>query len=142
VWHPLIHKYKDEIQNVLHIKEKIMNFGGIQYDAANAYNCCVERLQKVLLAAGLDKFTARKQARGAARGILGNALSTELIWTASVAEIREVIRQRATAAADAEIRLLANSLFETVTNRFPSWFKGSTTKSCPDGIGYEVILNG
>jgi thymidylate synthase ThyX len=52
----------------------------------------------------LTPVVGRKQARGAARGFLGNALSTELIFSASVAQWRRMIAQRDNEAADAEIR--------------------------------------
>lgn len=52
-----------------------------------------------------EKRMCRKQARGAARGMLGNALRTDMAFTASVADWRHVmIPQRGANAADAEIR--------------------------------------
>lgn len=45
----------------------------------------------------------RKQARGAARGLLGNALRTELVFSASVAQWKRMIAQRLTPFADQEI---------------------------------------
>lgn len=105
--------------------------------ARNVYAKSVEYLEKVLVTNGIDKFSARKQARGAARGMLGNALSTELIWSASLDQIKRVITQRASAHADSEIRLLANQLWEIVEPLYPEYFKG-TKHPCPDGIGYEV----
>lgn len=45
-----------------------------------------------------------KQARGAARGVLANALQTEVIFSASVAQWRRMIAMRASEAADGEIR--------------------------------------
>lgn len=108
--------------------------------SCDIYDKCIELIQIDLAAKGVDKFTARKQARGAARGILGNALSTELIWSCSEQALNEVINQRASSHADAEIRLLANRLFEIVDQEgiaHPSF--GLRKKiSCPDGIGYEL----
>lgn len=49
----------------------------------------------------------RKAARGAARGILGNALATELIFSASLAQWRRIVRLRNHPLADGEIRKLA-----------------------------------
>lgn len=67
-----------------------------------AYLATVERL----IARGAD----RKTARGAARGVLGNALATELIFSASLAQWRRIIKQRASVHADDEIRLLMDSV--------------------------------
>lgn len=50
-----------------------------------------------------EKNVPRKQARGAARGLLGNALGTELVFSASVAQWKRMIAQRLSPFADAEI---------------------------------------
>lgn len=68
------------------------------------YDAIVNKLQPWLVAKGLDKLTARKQARGAARGYLGNALGTEMIFSASVWQWNWMIKNRFSPAADAEIR--------------------------------------
>lgn len=49
----------------------------------------------------------RKAARGAARGVLGNALGTELIFSASLAQWRRIVKQRNHPLADGEIKRLA-----------------------------------
>lgn len=72
------------------------------------YSDTVNFLEKKQIDQGIDKFTARKQARGAARGFLGTALSTELVITDSVANWRNIfIKQRMVEAADMEICQLA-----------------------------------
>ena len=71
-----------------------------------AYKDVVDRLQAYLIDKGADKLTARKQARGAARGWLGNALETSMIFSASVAQWKRMIKQRANPAADGEIRTI------------------------------------
>lgn len=53
------------------------------------------------------KTTARKQARGAARGFLGNALETEIVFSANIMQWRHILRMRAAQAADGEIRVAA-----------------------------------
>lgn len=73
-------------------------------EASHVYAQLVDTLQPWLVLHGADSFTARKQARGAARGFLGNALQTQMIFSASLWEWREIIRQRCSPAADAEIR--------------------------------------
>lgn len=72
--------------------------------ARRAYARLVEELQAWLVHRGASRFTARKQARGAARGLLGNALQTEMVFSASVAQWRWMLSQRGSAAADGEIR--------------------------------------
>jgi thymidylate synthase ThyX len=67
------------------------------------YDSIVKHLQGFLLAQNVDKFTARKQARGAARGYLGNALETEMLFSASVAQWHRILAQRNNPAADQEI---------------------------------------
>lgn len=106
--------------------------------AQQAYRAIVVALQAQLIAAGADKQTARKQARGAARGLLGNALCTSMVWTANIRALRHVINMRASRHADAEIRVLANRLYEEASKVCPEWFSDYEKTECPDGIGYEL----
>lgn len=100
------------------------------------YKTTVERLQTFLKKRDVDSLTARKQARGAARGILGNALETELIWSASVSQWRRQLRQRLSNAADAEIRLLyALVLDELRKSQYADRFADLETEDAKDGIG-------
>ncbi len=108
--------------------------------AKRTYRDVVERLQSWLIAKGADKFTARKQARGAARGLLGNALMTEMVWTCNLRTLKTVLGQRAKGAADAEIRLLANRLYEEALPYWPTYLGRYLKRPCPDGIGYELFL--
>jgi thymidylate synthase ThyX len=91
-----------------------------------------------MISEGIDKFTARKQARGAARGLLGNALNTELIFSASLSQWKWMFHLRAAAPADAEIRVVFNEVFELLNERFPEHFEGYTKEECPDKIGYGL----
>jgi thymidylate synthase ThyX len=91
----------------------------------------------------LDPATAgnaRKQARGAARGVLGNALETQLIFSASIAQWKWMLMKRCSNAADAEIRLaFANArtvLVEAFPSRFPDELWG--LKPAADGLGSVV----
>lgn len=102
------------------------------------YRRTVDQIQDKLVEAGAPKATARKQARGAARGLLGNALSTELTWTVNLRALRHFIEMRATRFADAEIRLLANVLYEKALEVCPAYFRDYGRCDCPDGIGYEL----
>lgn len=105
------------------------------------YREIVEKLQCDLTERGVDALTARKQARGAARGILGNALETELVWSANVRTLRHVIEMRASSAADAEIRGLGCWLLSIMTRELPVYFKDYEMIDAPDGLGECAVTN-
>jgi thymidylate synthase ThyX len=109
--------------------------------AATHYDRVVKALIPWLLDRGVDKGTARKQARGAARGYLGNALYTELVFSASVAQWKRMIAQRCSAAADAEIRCVYIPCVEQLLNScWASAFEGYKLIPSPDGIGKICIV--
>jgi thymidylate synthase ThyX len=110
----------------------------VEFEAKEAYAEIVKYLQERMIKNGIDKFTARKQARGAARGFLGNALMTELIFSANIHQWKWMIKMRASRHADAEIRLVFNEVYELLNARFPNQFNNWTKHECPDGIGYEL----
>lgn len=113
--------------------------GDVKVSAKEVYAKTVEHLQGWLISKSVDKFTARKQARGAARGYLGNALSTELIFSASVAQWKRMIRMRACGPADAEIReVFVQALAELLRSRYAPDFEGFILGKSPDGIGQVV----
>lgn len=139
-WHPLILKYQDELdakisKNPHWRTDTLLN---TELAIRDMYDEIVEFLQKRCLEQGIDKFTSRKQARGAARGILGNALSSELIFSASLDEWQRILEQRASQHADAEIRLMANRIFEYFEENLPTIVKQYKRVSCPDGIGFGI----
>lgn len=109
------------------------------YHARAAYVCIVRKLEATLASKGIDKQTARKQARGAARGMLGNALCTSMVWTANIRALRGCIEQRASPHADAEIRVLYNTLYEKAIAVVPEYFDDYERVECPDGVGYGLI---
>lgn len=104
--------------------------------AKAAYRVTVCELEASLLDRQVDAQTARKQARGAARGFLGNALYTELIFSANVAQWKRMLRQRASVHADAEIReLFCKALPELKRSRYGDQFADWQLERSPDGIG-------
>lgn len=103
------------------------------------YDHIVAFVQRHFEDAGVSALTARKQARGAARGVLGNALSTTLVWTANIRALRNFIELRASQHADAEIRVLANKIYEAALGVCPEYFNDYKKIPCPDGIGYELV---
>lgn len=133
IWHPLIDKHANP-----YMKEKLAE---LQAKARSCYQDVVFQLQKTLEDSGLDKVTARKQARGAARGTLGNALETAMVWSANIRALRNILELRAHPAADAEIRLLANRIYEEANLVCPEYFSDYETHPCEDGIGYYITTN-
>lgn len=103
------------------------------------YSVWVEVLQQSLINKGISKFSARKQARGAARGLLGNALSTELIFSASLAQWKRMIEMRASNAADAEIRRLFVEIFLELKHKYPGHFESYGLSPSNDGCGDCVV---
>jgi thymidylate synthase ThyX len=142
-WHPLILKNIDVNQPVFMDDGKTKNFCNYSLSelkrlCQDGYKALVDKLQSQLITEGTDKFTARKQARGAARGLLGNALNTELIFSASLSQWKWMLQLRAAAAADAEIRVVFNEVYEILSERFPDHFQGYEKVECPDKIGYGL----
>lgn len=112
--------------------------------ARNLYDQTVERLQQWMLDKGVNKFDARKQARGAARGYLGNALYTEMMFSASVAQWHRMIDMRASQFADAEIRQVYADPEHGVIralqqSRYGDQFQCYVLQPAPDGIGYVAV---
>lgn len=103
-----------------------------------AYRATAKALEIWLNAQEVDKATARKQARGAARGYLGNALETELVWSANVRALLHVIRERGSIHADAEIRRLAVKLAEIMKAELPAYFGHVELEHSDDGLGYTT----
>jgi thymidylate synthase (FAD) len=92
-------------------------------DNRSLYRHIVNSLEGYLTNKGEDKFTARKQARGAARGFLENGMETELIFTMNMRAMLNIISQRAVGAADAEIRELAVEFLKIGKQVAPAYFK-------------------
>lgn len=128
--HPLIVKYQNDLD-----KESLANTIEL---CQREYRDLAARLEAILMAAGADKSSARKQARGAARGVLGNALTSELVWSANVRTLRNVLELRASSFADAEIRVFANLIYEECMKIVPEWFNDYTRTDVADGIGYGL----
>lgn len=145
--HPVITAYKDDLGAaykdkplfVLSIPDSSKATCLSEYIGQDIYAPTVDKLQAWLIGKGVDKFTARKQARGAARGYLGNALTTEMIFSASVAQWKLIMGQRLNAAADAEIREVSfKALAELRKSQWGDHFAALSTKPSPDGIGYVL----
>ncbi len=133
-----VHRAPNGEATELSLKQRV---GHVVSTAAQTYGEVVSRLEPWLVARGVDKFTARKQARGAARGYLGNALHTELVFSANVSQWKRMMGARCNPAADAEIReLFAKCLPVLKASRYGSAFERMGLASAPDGIG-EVLVD-
>jgi hypothetical protein len=146
--HPLILAYAktEEVQRAPNGEQTALTLmqrvNHVKDEAKRAYRAAVQTLEPWLIAKGVEKFTARKQARGAARGYLGNALYTECVFSASVAQWKRMLRQRANIAADAEIReVFCGALRVLQGCAFGAQFQSFKLTPSPDGIG-EVAVEG
>ena len=139
--HPLVFQFLDSLESgrqEVHRLFATMITQTIDHDN-RTYDALVDVLQLFMLNKGVDKLTARKQARGAARGYLGNALTIELIFTAPVSGWKDMLRQRATRFADAEIRQIYTSPTGVLTalkaSRYWDMFSDFHLEPSPDGLG-------
>lgn len=141
--HPLVQEYLDPAKKNIDPNTADAISGSIKSlkETAKAlYRSLTIDLEKWLLSRGVDKQTARKQARGAARGYLGNALSTELIFSASVGQWKRMMRMRACPPADAEIRaVFVQALAELQKSCYGPDFLNFRLEPAADGLGEIVV---
>jgi flavin-dependent thymidylate synthase len=159
VRHPLVKHVFEKVPTAAEVALGAGNHQDLGVEVADVarkhYVRVVKFLTKYLSEKGVDAHTARKQARGAARGYLGNALQTEMIFSASIAEWKHILLQRLHPAADAEIRAVAeDALGELKNSRYAHMFNGPevvrmghhffvtnwTTTASPDGIGSVLAM--
>lgn len=146
-WHPLIWEAIDwgkshdgqltrtAAENAEFSMEKCMG------QARMAYNSIQGICEAYLATRGVSGTDRRKQARGAARGALGNALATSMIWTANIRTLRFCIEQRANPAADGEIRLEFDFIYEAACKFCPAYFGDYQRVETSDGIGFGLVPN-
>jgi len=109
--------------------------------AQRTYSALTPTLQRYQTGKGLGKTDARKQARGAARGFLGNALYTEMIFSATVAQWLWMLQMRFSDPADAEIRRLYQEALPVLqASRYGHRFMHLETQPARDGLG--LVLTG
>ena len=119
------------------LKNGTLGYVGNVSDAARqAYAAVYEALYGWLVHKGVSKSTARKQAREAAREYLPLALETQLVFSASVWEWKNIIEMRCTNEAGAGIRVLTNEAHSALlTSRYSGAFQGYEFVPAEDGIG-------
>lgn len=132
--HPLITQYLTDELVPVEIREAInLSIGGVVNSSQICYSALVSHLESYLISQGINKTTARKQARGAARGYLGNALASDMLFSAPVSGWKWMLKQRLSAAADAEIRAIYEQVLEAL--QCSHMFGEFTLIPSPDGIG-------
>lgn len=134
--HPLIHQYIGSGECSIELNNLMADT--VELDKT-VYIKLVDRLQDYLAKKGTDKATARKQARGAARGLLGNALFTDMIFSASCQQWKWMLQNRCSDAADGEIRLIFNQVLPALqSSRYGKYFADYQTKPAHDGVGFVL----
>jgi len=142
-WHPLLYQFFEEQSDSL--ADHLRDAEGM---AREAYHSIVETLEAWLLTKLPEDTpyrhkTARKQARGAARGFLGNALETQMVFSAPVWAWKHIMHMRAADAADAEIReIMVDALSELKRSRYAPDFADLNLGPASDGIGRSLISGG
>jgi len=147
VMHPIIQQYVEGVDDVegLICREELKGFIAQTQDL---YKTWVKRLipyisKRIDPADPYAKTTARKQARGAARGLLGNALGTELVFSGSVLQWRHIFQMRASAAADGEIRVAAcQALAACKESQYGDSFTDLQLVESDDGTGLMLAGGG
>lgn len=139
--HPLVQEYMAADDASAETKKDLgVRIEGVKGLAREAYSRVSQELQKWLLSRGVEKLTARKQARGAARGYLGNALWTELIFSASVGQWKRMMRMRCCDPADAEIRsVFVDALRELKASRYGKDFENFELVPASDRVGQAAV---
>lgn len=146
--HPLLQEFLVDESVPLDVRENVrLATAEAESAGKSAYDQVVDKLQPWCMARipesdEFRKTTARKQARGAGRGWLGNGLKTLGVFSATVDEWLWKFSQRGANAADGEIR--AEYVMEILpvlkTCRYASHFAHLDVEPATDGVG--LVLKG
>jgi thymidylate synthase (FAD) len=106
--------------------------------AAEAYDGVLAVLHesKILSSFGLKGTAARKAARGIARSLLPIGLESPIVLTVNARAARNVLDQRATPWAEAEIREMAVAMWKILVQQEPALFGDYTLHRADDGTEY------
>lgn len=88
----------------------------IWFEATDAYKASNMVLE--------DKGLSRKEARQAARAVLPNMTETKIVVSGNIRAWRDFLRQRLMPQADAEIRQLAEAIFDWLKDLAPNSMQG------------------
>ncbi len=102
---------------------------------AQVHTAYIQLSEKLMakLADEPDRTQRRKLARQSARSVLPNATETKIFVTANARALRHFLESRGSRYADAEIRLLANRLFDLLVVEAPNLFGDYQREGLPDG---------
>jgi thymidylate synthase (FAD) len=106
--------------------------------AATSYDGVLGLLKdsKLLTGFGLRGTAARKAARGIARSLLPIGLESPIVLTVNARAARNVLDQRATPWAEAEIREMAVAMWRILVQQEPALFGDYTLHRADDGTEY------
>ena len=102
------------------------------------YRQSVRNWTRRLTARGLTGFDLRKAARGKARDNLPHNLETQGVWTGNLRTWRWIVELRSERHAEAEIRRLANHIYNALTPIAGTYFEDFEDTSLFDGISELV----
>jgi thymidylate synthase (FAD) len=134
VYHPVLRDFiGDRISSLPRRASLLRKVEAANKLAKETYRLINKELEEYLMKKGVDPLVAKKQARGAARMVLGLGLETEQVWSANVRALRHIIQMRAVMAADAEIREFAIALLEIMKAELPPYFEDLELQESPIG---------
>jgi thymidylate synthase ThyX len=118
-----------------HCKQPAMDVTAKAIEAARSAYRAIKTDVEPEIAASTNKRDARKQSRGAARGFLGNALETQIVFSASIAQWKRILIMRGSDHADAEIRQVSVQALEALrTSRYAAQFADLAVVPSLDGL--------
>lgn len=101
--------------------------------AVEAYKALVALMQTKLEAEGVSGTEARKRARQAARCVMPNMTETRIVVTGNLRTWRHILKMRAAAPADHEIREVAMMIYDEMIKRVPNALQDFRVITLPDG---------
>lgn len=135
--HPVITEYLNHSGVPIGDKDTLRQAIAASIEAdRHTYDTAVEYLEDWFIREkGQEKTPARKQARGAARGYLGNALASEMLFTTNIPGWQWILKNRKNKLADAEIREIYTPGLKALQSCIWGHFNEYTLEESPDGIG-------
>ena len=104
---------------------------------SDTYKSLTQKITEKLKKKGKTGTDLKKTARQAARSVLPNATETKIFVTGNVRSIRHFLEQRGNAAAEWEIRQLANIVLDVMMTEAPHLFGDYSLTPLEDGT-FEI----
>lgn len=104
---------------------------------SDTYKSLTQKITEKLKKKGKTGTDLKKTARQAARSVLPNATETKIFVTGNVRSIRHFLEQRGNAAAEWEIRQLANIVLDVMMTEAPHLFGDYNLTPLEDGT-FEI----